>query len=98
MASREAFEKLIEALSEREELTAEDLSDLSGLPGPELEAAISTLEALGMVEREEGIIRWLGRDVRGRVIIVRGKVDYVIHNPFEVRVFGLEELRATAKP
>ncbi len=92
------FEKLIKALSEREELTPEDLSSLTGLSEPELETAISLLEALGFVEREEGIVRWLGPEVRGRVIIVRGKVDYVIHNPFEVRVFGQEELRAVAKP
>ncbi|OYT52359.1 hypothetical protein B6U66_02140 [Candidatus Bathyarchaeota archaeon ex4484_135] len=92
------FEKLITVLSEREELTPEDITSLTGLSGPELDAAISILRALGFVEFEEGIVRWLGPEVRGRVIIIRGKVDYVIHNPFEVRVFGLEDLRATAKP
>ncbi|RLI39457.1 hypothetical protein DRO60_01170 [Candidatus Bathyarchaeota archaeon] len=96
-AGKEAYEKLLEALSEREELTTEDLMELSGLGKAELEAAVSTLEALGVVEREEGIIRWLGHQVRGRIVIIKGKVDYVIHNPFEVRVFGLEELRAMAK-
>jgi len=97
MPGQEAYRKLVDVLSEREELTAEDISELTGLSGPELEAAISTLEALGLVEREEGVIRWLGQEVRGRVVIVRGKVDYVIHTPSEVRVFGLVELRATAK-
>ena len=94
----EGFKKLLEVLSEREELMPDDLKDLTGLSEQEISTAISVLEALGLVEVEEGIIRWLGPEVRGKVIIVRGKVDYVIHNPSEVRVFGLTELKATAKP
>jgi len=94
----EGFKKLLEALSERGELTPGELKDLTGLGEQEVNTAISVLEALGLVEVEEGTVRWLEPEVKGKVIIVRGKVDYVIHNPFEVRVFGQTELRATAKP
>ena len=95
---REACGRLVEALSERGELPLEEASALSGLGEGELASAVAVLESLGLAEVEEGILRWLGPEVRGRVIIVRGKVDYVLQNPFEVRVFGQEELKATARP
>ncbi len=96
MSVIEKARRLIEALLEREELTADDLRTLSGMEDQELELALALLEALGLVEREEGIIRWLGPELRGRAVIVRGKIDYVIQSPFEVRVFGLEDLKARA--
>ena len=94
MSVVEKARKLVEALSEREELTADDLKTLSGMEDQELELALALLEALGLVELEEGIIRWLGPELKGRTVMVRGKIDYVIQSPFEVRVFGLESLRA----
>jgi len=95
---KEACGRLVEALSEKEELLLEEAASLSGLSEEELASAVAVLEALGLAEVEDGVLRWLGPEVRGRVIIVRGKVDYVLQNPFEVRVFGQEELRATARP
>ncbi len=98
MAPREAYGKLVEALSERGELAAEELPGLTGLGGAELDGALGVLEALGFIEREEGLVRWRGPEIRGRVVIIRGKVDYVLQSPLEVRVFGLETLKATVKP
>ena len=95
---KEACGRLVEALSEKEELLLEEAASLSGLSEEELAGVVAVLEALGLAEVEDGVLRWLGPEVRGRVIIVRGKVDYVLQNPFEVRVFGQEELRATARP
>ena len=95
---KEVCGRLVEALSEKGELLLEEAASLSGLSEEELASAVAVLEALGLAEVEDGVLRWLGPEVRGRVIIVRGKVDYVLQNPFEVRVFGQEELRATARP
>ena len=96
MSSIEKAEKLIKALSEREELSREDLKALSGMEDQELDVALSILEALGLVEHEEGIIRWLGQEIRARSIVIKGKIDHVIQSPFEVRVFGLTDLKARA--
>jgi len=97
MPSAEGARKLIEMLSEREEIKLGDLEASSGLSGPGLEAAIALLEALGYVEVENDTVRWLGPSIRGRVIVVRGKIDYVLQSPLEVRVFGLTELKAAAR-
>ncbi len=93
----EKARELVKALSEKEELAREDLKAATGMEDEELEAAISVLKALGFVEEENGLIRWLGPELTGKVLIIRGKVDYVIQSPTEVRVFGLSELRARAR-
>jgi len=89
-------EELIRALSEKEELARDELKELTGMGDEELEGALSALKALGFVEEEEGLIRWLGPVLTGRTLVIRGKIDYVIQSPIEVRVFGLSELRAKA--
>lgn len=94
-SSLDRAEELIRALAEKEELARDELKELTGMGDDELEGAISVLRALGFVE-EEGFIRWLGPVLRGRTFVIRGKIDYVIQSPVEVRVFGLSELRAKA--
>ena len=81
MSHKEACQKLLEALSEREELSLEEAASLSGLSEGELGAVLAVLEALGFAEVEEGLVRWRGPELRGQVIIVRGKVDYVLQSP-----------------
>jgi len=94
--SLDKAKELIKALSEKEELAREDMRALTGMGDEELEGAISVLKALGFVEEEEGHIRWLGPVLTGRTLVIRGKIDYVIQSPVEVRVFGLSELKAKA--
>ena len=89
-------EELIKILAEKEELARDELKELTGVGDEELEGAISVLKALGFVEEEEGFIRWLGPVLKGRTLVIRGKIDYVIQSPIEVRVFGLSELKAKA--
>jgi len=95
-SSLDKARELIKVLSEKEELAREDMRALTGMGDEELEGAISVLEALGFVEEEEGLIRWLGPVLTGRTLVIRGRIDYVIQSPVEVRVFGLSELRAKA--